>query len=659
MAKMNDTTFSAIFKNEVQNAVNYYDTEFSQERVDVLSYYLGEKFGNEIDGQSQVVATEVRDTIEYIMPNLMKIFGNGDFARYMPRQPEDVASAQQATEYINFVMNTQNQGFKILHNWFKDALLFKLGVLKVFYEEKDDIDEQTFENLTEAELAVITNEDAIEIVEKEEKEIGRNEINEAIIAYDVKVRRTVPNGKIKIVNIPPEEFLFPKRSTDLETADFVAQRTSVPISDLIEMGYDEEVVREYAGYNELDQNYEKQQRFEDIESHIEGDTGDPQLSEVLVTEAYMKVDYDGDGVAELRKIIAIGESCFVLENEPTDKIPFAIISPVLMPHRMVGLSVAEMVMDIQLIKSTILRSLLTNLYLQNNSRVIAVEGQVNLDDLLQARPGGIVRARAPGMVQALPVPQVGGQALQMMEYMDQVRDQRTGFSKASLGLDPAALQSTTASAVNATVQGAQQKVEMIARVFAETGVKELARLILDCVVKFMPRPQIIRLRNDFVEINPNNWATEFDIDVEVGLGNGKEDEKLAMLVQIAGKQEQLIQQLGINNPVVSVSQYINTLSEIAKMAGFKDTSKFFNQGQQLEQALLAQQQQQSGENPELIKIQNELALKKQKIEAEIALDREKMMMEFELRKQELESELALKAQQQNLGLPTTPNIPRA
>ena len=659
MAKMNDTTFSAIFKNEVQNAVNYYDTEFSQERVDVLSYYLGEKFGNEIDGQSQVVATEVRDTIEYIMPNLMKIFGNGDFARYMPRQPEDVASAQQATEYINFVMNTQNQGFKILHNWFKDALLFKLGVLKVFYEEKDEIDEQTFENLTEAELAVITNEDAIEIVEKEEKEIGRNEINEAIIAYDVKVRRTVPNGKIKIVNIPPEEFLFPKRSTDLETADFVAQRTSVPISDLIEMGYDEEVVREYAGYNELDQNYEKQQRFEDIESHIEGDTGDPQLSEVLVTEAYMKVDYDGDGVAELRKIIAIGESCFVLENEPTDKIPFAIISPVLMPHRMVGLSVAEMVMDIQLIKSTILRSLLTNLYLQNNSRVIAVEGQVNLDDLLQARPGGIVRARAPGMVQALPVPQVGGQALQMMEYMDQVRDQRTGFSKASLGLDPDALQSTTAAAVNATVQGAQQKVEMIARVFAETGVKELARLILDCVVKFMPRPQIIRLRNDFVEINPNNWATEFDIDVEVGLGNGKEDEKLAMLVQIAGKQEQLIQQLGINNPVVSVSQYINTLSEIAKMAGFKDTSKFFNQGQQLEQALLAQQQQQSGENPELIKIQNELALKKQKIEAEIALDREKMMMEFELRKQELESELALKAQQQNLGLPTTPNIPRA
>ena len=659
MAKMNDTTFSAIFKNEVQNAVNYYDTEFSQERVDVLSYYLGEKFGNEIDGQSQVVATEVRDTIEYIMPNLMKIFGNGDFARYMPRQPEDVASAQQATEYINFVMNTQNQGFKILHNWFKDALLFKLGVLKVFYEEKDEIDEQTFENLTEAELAVITNEDAIEIVEKEEKEIGRNQINEAIIAYDVKVRRTVPNGKIKIVNIPPEEFLFPKRSTDLETADFVAQRTSVPISDLIEMGYDEEVVREYAGYNELDQNYEKQQRFEDIESHIEGDTGDPQLSEVLVTEAYMKVDYDGDGVAELRKIIAIGESCFVLENEPTDKIPFAIISPVLMPHRMVGLSVAEMVMDIQLIKSTILRSLLTNLYLQNNSRVIAVEGQVNLDDLLQARPGGIVRARAPGMVQALPVPQVGGQALQMMEYMDQVRDQRTGFSKASLGLDPDALQSTTASAVNATVQGAQQKVEMIARVFAETGVKELARLILDCVVKFMPRPQIIRLRNDFVEINPNNWATEFDIDVEVGLGNGKEDEKLAMLVQIAGKQEQLIQQLGINNPVVSLSQYINTLSEIAKMAGFKDTSKFFNQGQQLEQALLAQQQQQSGENPELIKIQNELALKKQKIEAEIALDREKMMMEFELRKQELESELALKAQQQNLGLPTTPNIPRA
>ena len=671
MPKMNDQAFSALFKNEVQNAVNYYDTEFSQDRVDVLSFYMGEPFGNELEGHSKVVATEVSDTIEFIMPSLMKIFGNGDFARCMPRQPEDVASAEQASEYLNFIMNTQNKGFKVIHNWLKDALLFKLGVVKVYYEEHEEIDEQSFEGLNEQELALLTEEENVKIVEQEEVEIAVDEQGEPVFAYNVTVSRTVPNGKIKIVNIPPEEFLFPKRATDLETADFVAHRTSMTVSDLVEMGYDKEVVEQYAGFNELDQNMEKQQRFEQIESTTEGDSQDPALREVLVTEGYMKADYDGDGIAELRRVMAVGESTYILENEPYDKVPFAIISPVLMPHRMVGRSVAEIVMDIPSIKSVLLRQLLDNMYLQNNSRVVAVEGQVNIDDLISVRPGGVVRTRAPGMVQPLNVPQIGPQAFSMLEYMDQVRDQRTGFSKASLGLDPDALQSTTAAAVNATIQGAQAKIEMIARVFAETGCKDLARLILACIVKYMPRTQIIRLRNEFVEMDPRMWATEYDIEVNVGLGTGTQNEKTAMLVQIAGKQEQILQQLGMENPVVSLSQYTNTLSEIAEMAGFKDTSRFFNSGPKIDQQVQQQQQEkmtmeqqamqaeQSQPDPAVIKAQEELKLKREKMEAEIALEREKMRLNFELRKQELEAELALRAQAAQLGGTVSTNLPRA
>ena len=671
MAKMDEQEFSALFKNEVQNAVNYYDTEFSQDRADVLSYYLGEPFGNELEGHSKVVATEVSDTIEYIMPSLMKIFGNGDFARCMPRQPEDIASAEQASEYVNFVMNTQNPGFKIIHNWLKDALLFKLGVVKVFYEEHEEVDEQSFNNLSEEELAVLLEDETIKITEQEEVEIGVDEEGNPIIAYNVTITKTTPNGKIRIINIPPEEFLFPKRAVDLESADFVAHRTSMTVSDLVEMGYDKELIEQYAGFNEMQQDTEVQARFEQIESTTEGDSSDPALREVLVTEGYLKADYDGDGVAELRRVLAIGESTYILENEPYDKVPFAILSPVLMPHRMVGRSIAEMVMDIQNIKSVLLRQLLDNMYLQNNSRVVAVEGQVNIDDLISVRPGGVVRTRAPGMVQPLNVPQIGPQAFSMLEYMDQVRDQRTGFSKASLGLDPDALQSTTAAAVNATVQGAQAKVEMIARVIAETGCKDLVRLILSCIVKFMPRSQIIRLRNEFVEIDPRQWATEYDIDVNVGLGTGTQNEKTAMLVQIAGKQEQILQQLGMDNPVVSLSQYTNTLSEIAEMAGFKDTSRFFNSGQRIDQEVQQQQQQQMAmdqqaaqaqanvPDPAVIKAQEELKLKREKMEADIALEREKMRLNFELRKQELEAELALRAQAKELGGNVSTNLPRA
>ncbi len=262
------------------------------------------------------------------------------------------------------------------------------------------------------------------------------------------------------------------------------------------------------------------------------------------------------------------------------------------------------------------------------------------------------------MVAPLNVPQVGQQAFTMLEYMDRLRDQRTGMSAASMGLDPDVLQSTTAAAVSATMQAAQAKVEMISRVFAETGCKDLAKLILACIVKYMPQQQIIRLRNEFVEMDPSTWATEYDIEVEVGLGNGREDEKLQMLVQIAGKQEQLLQTLGPNNPVVSISQYVNTLSEIAKMAGFKDTSKFFNQGPQLDQAM-QQQGQQQGPDPALAKAEAEIAIKREKMQADIEIAREKMQMDYELRRQELESEFALRVESARLGNAVSSNLPRA
>jgi hypothetical protein len=308
--------------------------------------------------------------------------------------------------------------------------------------------------------------------------------------------------------------------------------------------------------------------------------------------------------------------------------------------------------------------------LTNNSRVGVVEGQVNLDDLLSSRPGNIVRMRAPGMVQPLSVPQIGSSGFSMLEYIDQVRDQRTGFSKASLGLDPKALQSTTASAVNSTIQGAQLKVEMIARVFAETGCRDLAKTVLHLCQKHMDEERIIRIRNEYIPIDPSEWENEFDMSVDVGLGNGREDEKMAMLLQIAGKQEQLIQTLGMDNPIVKPSQYVNTLQKIIEMGGFKDSNQFFNSPEQMDELLAEQQQAQNSPDPNAPDpMAMEAQLEREKFEAEIALKREKMMLDIELerekaqqmlalRREELQAELDLRRQKIALGGDVSLNLPR-
>ena len=668
---MDSVEFQSILKAEIENAVDYYDSELSESRITSLSYYLGEPFGNEIDGQSQVVASEVSDTIEYIMPSLMSIFSkSGQFARFAPRNPEDVPAAEQATTLVNFIVNNDNNGFVVTHNWFKDALLFKLGVVKAYYDESISTTEETYSDLNPNELAILAADPDVEITAQEVTEAlsldpisGMDQITES---YSVTVSRKKTSGKITLENIPPEEFIFSRRAKSLDDCTFVAHRTTMSVSDLVAMGYDQETVEEYAGYYDIQNEEEVQIRYGDIETSALNDEADPTQRQVLVTESYIHSDYDDDGIAELRRVLSIGESCEILENEPWDVVPFAVLSPVLMPHRMVGRSIAEMIEDIQLIKSTILRQMLDNLYLTNNSRINVVEGQVNIDDLLTSRPGGIVRSRAPGMVQPLNVPQIGSQGFQMLEYMDLVRDQRTGFSKASMGLDPDALQSTTAAAVNATIQTSQSKIEMIARVFAETGCKQLASLLLHLAKRHMTSERIIRIDNQFVPIDPRAWDNDFDLEVTVGLGTGREDEKTAMLTQIASKQEQILQLLGPDNPVTSIPQYVNTLRRIAETAGFKDVDQFFNPPAQILQQLQAQaaQQQQQPQQPD-----PKVALEREKAMAELELQREKMTAELELkraeaetkaqiRREEMEMEYQLRLAEAQAGRDISTNLPR-
>ena len=682
---MDDLELHSIVRGEIESAVNYHDTEFAGKRIKQMDYYLGEPLGNEQDGRSQVIQTEVADTIDMILPQLVKMFVSTDqTVRFEPRGPEDVEAAKQATEYVNFVLHNDNPGFRIIHDFAKDALISGQGVVKIFFDESENIINDMYTGLTDDELTALLSDDDVEVLEQEAREIGEpTELDDgtvipAINVYDVKIKKTTRDGRIRIENVPPEEFLFNQRAKSLDDCRFVAHRTTMSISELISLGYDQELVEEYAGYTEIDTLDERQARFQDLESATNDDAKAPSERDVLVTEVYIKVDFDDDGVSEMRRLLCLGSSYEIIENDEFDMFPFAVMSPILMPHRMTGRSIAELLTDLQESKTAILRQLLDNIYSINNARMGAVEGQVNLDDLIANRPGGIVRMRAPNMVQPLAPPPVSDAAFPLLAYMDNVREMRTGMSKASMGLDPDALQSSTATAVQATVSAAQAKVELIARVMAETGIKDLMRCILKTVLQNAQQPRIIRLRNNFVVMDPQAWENEFDISINVGLGNGDDAQRMAMLSQVASKQEQVLTQMGMENPLCTMGQYRATLAKMLEAAGFKNANEFFldpdNLPPELQQKIQQKMQMAEGANNPALELERQkLETERQKIQADIALDREKMVaelelkreiqmqelqMKFEMRRQEMQLEAQLRNVEAVTGSDISTNIPR-
>lgn len=657
---MTDEQLQTIVKNRMEDALNYYDTELSGFRIEVQDYYNSEEFGNEQSGKSKVVTSDVQEVIEMVMPSVMRIFTSSkEYVRFVPRQQEDVTASIQATQYCNYIVD-QNDGFTLFHNWFKSALLFKLGVLKFYWDESEDVTEESYNGLTLDELTIMASDDNIEIIEQDSRPINEDieeqtdEMGNVIpipMIYDVKIKKKTTSGQIKIINIPEEEFLIQRHTKNLADADFVAHRREMSVGDLVSMGYDFDEVMQYAGSGEeLDQEEEKRNRFEDIDSGSpEYNPTDESQRKVMYTEAYIRVDVDDDKIPELRRVCTIGQGYHILMNEPFDHIPFAVCSPILMPHRMIGVSLAEQVMDLQLIKSTVLRQILDNLYLSNNTRLVAVDGQVNLDDIINNNPGGIIRAKQPNAVQPLTTPLIANQSFPLLDYLDQIKESRTGLNKASMGLEPDALQSTTASAVNQIVSASQGKIELIARVFAETGVKQLFKGILHLVTKHATQPQIVRLNNNFVPMDVRQWKNSYDMEVNVGLGTGQINEKLQVLDRVAKTQEQILLTMGMQNPLTNLSQYRETIGKMLELSGFKDVDSFFLDPRQQPPMQPQPSEAEQSVQADMMKAKAEIELKQKKLESDIQLAREKLMADIELKRQELNAELQLRGQAQVLG----------
>lgn len=558
-------------RSALDDAVDYADEYLSPDRVKALEYYRGEPFGNEEEGRSQFVSRDVQDTVKALLPSMMRMFfGSQKVVEFLPEGPEDVEVAEQATDYVNWIITQDNPGFLTLHNAVKDALIQRLGVIKYWWEESEEVEEESYTGLDEMTAQMLAADDGVELIE-DSMIVDQDEFGEQTMSFTI--RRKTKDGRVRFAELPPEEFIIDRRARSIDTAILVGHRCEKSLSDLVAMGFDAQDIEPHLGSDEL-RDTEDQQVRDPQRADAMFDDGDQRFA--LYTEAYYRTDTDGDDIAELRKYCCIGENYEILHSEPVPEAPFADLCPDPEPHRLIGSSISDQVMDIQHVKSQTMRGMMDSLSQSIHPRTGVVEGQANMDDVLNNEVGAVIRMRREGAVQPFTTPFVGQQAFPVLEYFDTVKESRTGITDATRGLNSDAMQSSTRMAVQATVEAAQQQLELVARVFAETGLRRLYRGILGLVARNQDKPRMIRLRGEFVQMDPRSWNATMDVEVNTALGSGSDEEKLARLTSLKETQEAILQQFGPNNPLVTMGQYSHTLTKLTEIAGFRDASQFFN-----------------------------------------------------------------------------------
>jgi len=577
-----------VIKSEMDDAKDFIH-QVGADRAESTEYYLGTEPSSTSSVQSEFVSTDVRESVLFMLPSIMRtFFGTKKIVEFVPKGPEDIPLAEQQTDYINYIIQQKNPGFKVLYEVFKDALVRKTGFVKVFWDdsvmasthEYTDLDPQSYQ-------ALILDKNVEVLKEKATKEsittidpVTEEEVTQEIpTSYDMTIRRLMPKDQVCIEAIPPEEVLISRHARDLESSSYVAHRMIKSVSDLVAMGYDQEEMMQHAGYggSALDpQSYEEQEARNPYDNLVYPDRNDAGGKDVLYIEHYLFYDFDDDGIDERVRVCTVGDGLHVLNVEQWDELPICMFCPDPEPHTAIGSCPADYLKPIQAAKSQIMRDTLDSLGHSIFPRMGIVEGQVNIDDVLNTDIGQPIRMRAPGMVQPFAVPFVGKEAFPVLGYLDEAKENRTGVSKASAGLNADALQSTTKAAVSATMSGAQGRVELICRHFAEGGLKTMFKTVNSLVVKHQNAQDVFRLNGKFVPVDPRYWDNDKDIVVNVAISKSSDEEKFQVLSSLAGKQEQIMTTLGPNNPLVNLQQYANTLTRMIEMAGFQDAQSFIN-----------------------------------------------------------------------------------
>jgi len=646
-----------ILQDAIAQAVDFVESEITDQRIKSQRYFDGEVDIGFEDGRSRVVATKVRDTVRAVKPSLMRVFmSTAKPVEYMPLGPEDVAAAEQATQYMHYVFN-KNNGYRVLNDAFHDALIKKCGIVKAYWEDSSKAEIFTYDNLTDDEYMLIASDDDVAILEHSvEMSMSMDEFGAEIEApqHSLKISKQMPDGRLRIESVPPEEFFVNSQARSIDDAYIVAHRTEMRVGDLVEMGYDYEDIYNLDGlYGASDMSEaEAIERQGYAQDDYEDEEGDPSMRRVAVTEAYMKVDVDGTGIPVLHRFICGGTNYKLLDLEPWDEVPFAVFEVDPEPHTFYGRSLAEIVMDDQDASTAILRGILDNVAMTNNPRIGIVDGAVNIDDVLNNEIGAIVRMRQAGSVQPLDVPFTAGQTLGALTYMDQLVENKTGVSRASMGLDPDAMQSTTKAAVQATIQAQAGQVEVMVRNLAD-GMKRLFGIMLRTAIKHTNEEQAMQINGQFVQIDPRVWRADMDIGINVGLGTGREEEKMMALQQAFQIQQQIYTQYGPYNGMVSLTNIRNTLSDMLAAAGVRNSDRYFAPiTPEVEQQLLAMQQQAQAQQAQGATDPNQafLAAEQMKAQAQmqsdmakLQLEQQKLAMEDDRKRDQMDQDLLVDA----------------
>ena len=646
----------------VREAVDFVETEVSPDRIKAQKYFDGKSVVDFEEGRSRVVATKVRDTIRAIKPALMRVFLQSDKpVEFIPNTPQAVMGADQATKYAKYIFE-RNNGFRILSDVFHDALIKKVGVAKVYYDEVQHVEIDEYSDLTPEQLAFIENDPESEVLSQEETIIAEAviddmgmEIQPRMASYNLRVARTSTKGQIKIQSVAPEDFFVDRMAVSIDDCYVCGHTSEARVGDLVAMGFDFETVYNLGGAADgtVDDEEELARRGWD-DTDDDENAADPSMRKVQFTEAYMKMDIEGTGVPRLYKFICAGNDYEILDYELCDYIPFAIFEVDPEPHTFFGRSLAEIVTEDQDAATSLLRGLLDGLAMANNPRVMAVQNLVNMDDLLNNEIGGVVRVKDINALREFSIGNAASAALPALQFYDEAVRAKTGVTGAAMGMDADALQSQTAAGVNAAVQAASAVSELIARNLAEGGMRQMFRLIAQ-IARANPNPnEMMRLDGQFVPVDPRSWTNDLDLVTNVGLGNNRREDRIAALQMTMQTQMQIWQAYGPQNGIVSMTGIRNTLADILGMAGIHNSDRYYNpMNPQIEQQLMAMaaqaaqgQQQQQPSDPNAAFLQAEQMKMSARVQADMAktqLDAEKMRMDDDLERDRMAQDLAIKA----------------
>ena len=646
----------SIVQNAISDAVDFVEGEISDERIKAQRYYDGEVDLGYEDGRSKVVATKVRDTVRAVKPSLMRIFlSTAKPVEYVPSGPEDVAMADQATEFMHHEFTRLN-GYRVMNDAFQDALVKKQGIVKAYWMTYPEAEIYTFSDLSDDEYTYLIDDDDVTVIEHSVEvsiEIDEMGVEMEMPVHSVKLSRQKEKGELCIESVPPEEFFVNSEARNLADAYIVAHRTDMRAGDLIAMGYDPDVVINLDSFedgSDMTEAEVQERRGYGLDASDE-DMQDPAMLNVAVTEAYMRIDVDGTGIPVLHKLTCGGTAYELLDYEPCDEIPFAKFEVDPEPHTFYGRSLAEIVMDDQDAATSVLRSILDNVAMTNNPRLGIVEGAVNIDDVLNNEIGAIVRMRAPGSVQELTVPFTAGQTLGALTYLDGLVETKTGVSRASMGLDPDAMQSTTKAAVQATVQAAAGQVEVMVRNLAD-GMRDLFGIMLRLMSKNVDEEQMMRMNGSFIPVDPRVWDSSFDVSINVGLGTGREEEKIMALNQALQMQTMVYQTYGPQNGLVSMTNIRNTLADQLAISGIRNADRYFApitpeiEMQMLQMQQQAQAQQGQAPDPNAAFLQAEQMKSQVKMQSDMAklqLDGQKAAASDDLKRDQMAQDLLVDA----------------